>query len=149
MHAYAMFPQCGIIDNVVNTNDKVQIFDDLSAIIFSNVGRILLEKNSLTYTQNVSCFILLKVKIVINYETHSKCRASVSFSHLTFGRTYSPAFAVPSAHITLTSLFGMGRGDFYMPYPPSQYYYSLSLRLISKERSNSNSGRVNKIGICF
>ena len=73
----------------------------------------------------------------------------MSLSHLTIGRTYSPAFAVPSAHIALTSLFGMERGDFYMPYPPSQYYYSLSLRLISKERSNSNSGRVNKIGICF
>ena len=56
-----MFPQCGITDNVVKTNDKEQIFDDLSAIIFSNVGRILLEKNSLTYTQNVFCFILQKV----------------------------------------------------------------------------------------
>lgn len=52
MHAYAMLPQCGIIDNVVNTNDRVQIFDDLSAIICLIVGRILLEKNSLTYMQN-------------------------------------------------------------------------------------------------
>ena len=52
MHAYAMFPQCGITDNVVNINDKVQIFDDLSAITCLKVGRILLEKNSLTYKQN-------------------------------------------------------------------------------------------------
>ena len=36
------------------------------------------------------------------------------FQPQTLGRTYSSAFAVPLAHIALTSLFGMGRGDFYM-----------------------------------
>ena len=59
-----MFPQCGITDNVVNTNDKVQIFDDLSAIIFSNVGRILLEKNSLTYIPIKILFFLIVIKLL-------------------------------------------------------------------------------------
>ena len=64
MHAYAMYPQCGIIDNVVNINDKVQIFDDLSAIIFLNVGRILLEKNSLTYIPIKILFFLIVIKLL-------------------------------------------------------------------------------------
>lgn len=59
-----MFPQCGIIDNVVSTNDKVQIFDDLSAIIFLNVGRILLEKNSLTYIPIKILFFLIVIKLL-------------------------------------------------------------------------------------
>jgi hypothetical protein len=64
MHTYAMYPQCGIIDNVVNINDKMQIFDDLSAIIFSNVGRILLEKNSLTYIPIKILFFLIVIKLL-------------------------------------------------------------------------------------
>ena len=64
MNAYAIFPQCGIIDNVVSTNDKVQIFDDLSAIIFLNVGRILLEKNSLTYIPIKILFFLIVIKLL-------------------------------------------------------------------------------------
>lgn len=59
-----MYPQCGIIDNVVNINDKMQIFDDLSAIIFSNVGRILLEKNSLTYIPIKILFFLIVIKLL-------------------------------------------------------------------------------------
>lgn len=31
-------PKCGITDKVVNSNDKAQIFNDLSAIIFLSVG---------------------------------------------------------------------------------------------------------------
>ena len=59
-----MFPQCGITDNVVNINDKTQILDDLSAITFFRVGRILLDKNSLTYLQNKFCFFI----ILVNYK---------------------------------------------------------------------------------
>ena len=61
MHAYAMFPKCGITDNVVKINDKTQILKDLSAITFLKVGRILLDKNSLTYLLNkfFSFFILV------------------------------------------------------------------------------------------
>ena len=46
IHKYAIFPRHGITDNVVKIKDNVQIFDDLSKIIFLIVGRILLEKNS-------------------------------------------------------------------------------------------------------
>ena len=44
-----MNPNCGNTDRVVNSSDNTQICDDLSAVIFLSVGRILLEKNSLTY----------------------------------------------------------------------------------------------------
>ena len=49
IHKYAIFPRHGTTDNVVKIKDNVQIFDDLSKIIFLIVGRILLDKNSLTY----------------------------------------------------------------------------------------------------
>jgi hypothetical protein len=49
IHKYAISPRHGITDNVVKIKDNVQIFDDLSKIIFLIVGRILLDKNSLTY----------------------------------------------------------------------------------------------------
>ena len=44
-----MNPNCGNTDRVVNSSVNTQICDDLSAFIFLSVGRILLEKNSLTY----------------------------------------------------------------------------------------------------
>ena len=64
MHEYAMFPKCGTIDNIVKINDKVQIFDDLSAIIFPNVGKILLEKNSLTYIPIKILFFLIVIQLL-------------------------------------------------------------------------------------
>lgn len=47
-----MNPNCGCIDKVVKINDSVQILSYSSAVAFLSVGRILLEMNSLIYTQN-------------------------------------------------------------------------------------------------
>ena len=70
IHAYAKFPKHGITDNVVKIKDKVQIFDDLSKIIFLIVGRILLVKNSLTYTRFFLILFIIYVLKVYNYEIH-------------------------------------------------------------------------------
>lgn len=48
-----MNPKCGNTDKVVNTSDKTQILDDLSAVIFWGVKQILLEKNSLIYIKMI------------------------------------------------------------------------------------------------
>ena len=57
IHAYAMFPH--ITDNVVKIKDNVQIFDDLSKIIFLIVGRTLLDKNSLTYKRMIFFLVFI------------------------------------------------------------------------------------------
>ena len=54
-----MNPNCGCIDKVVTINDSVHILSYSSAVAFLSVGRILLEINSLIYTQNkIICFIV-------------------------------------------------------------------------------------------
>jgi hypothetical protein len=108
-----MNPNCGNTDKIVNTSDNAQIFNDLSAVIFLSVGRILLEKNSLTYIKMLLFFIFTSIKIYHFYETQSH-RMVCESQPQTLAATYSPAIAVPSAHTALTSLFGMGRGDFCM-----------------------------------
>ena len=52
-----MFPH--ITDNVVKIKDNVQIFDDLSKIIFLIVGRTLLDKNSLTYKRMIFFLVFI------------------------------------------------------------------------------------------
>ena len=64
MQAIDRNPKHGITDRVVNTNDNVQIFIDLFTIIILSVGRILLEKNSLTYT--ISIYSLYFIFMIIN-----------------------------------------------------------------------------------
>ena len=59
IHAYAKFPKHGITDNVVKIKDNVQIFDDLSKIIFLIVGRTLLDKNSLTYKRMIFFLVFI------------------------------------------------------------------------------------------
>ena len=54
-----MNPNCGCIDKVVTINDIVHTLSYSSAVAFLSVGRILLEINSLIYTQNkIICFIV-------------------------------------------------------------------------------------------
>ena len=54
IHAYEKFPKYGITDRVVNTNDNMQILIDL----LPSVGRILLDKNSLTYLDVKNVFFI-------------------------------------------------------------------------------------------
>ena len=61
-----MNPNCGNTDKIVNTSDNAQIFNDLSAVIFLSVGRILLEKNSLTYIKMLLFFIFTSIKFTIS-----------------------------------------------------------------------------------
>ena len=59
IHKYAIFPRHGITDNVVKIKDNVQIFDDLSKIIFLIAGRTLLDKNSLTYKRMIFFLVFI------------------------------------------------------------------------------------------
>lgn len=61
-----MNPNCGNTDRVVNSSDNAQICDDLSAVIFLSVGRILLEKNSLTYIKMFLFVIFNSIKFYIS-----------------------------------------------------------------------------------
>lgn len=54
MQAIDRNPKHGITDRAVNTNDNVQILIDL----LPSVGRILLDKNSLTYLDVKNVFFI-------------------------------------------------------------------------------------------
>ena len=69
-----MNPNCGCIDKVVTINDIVHTLSYSSAVAFLSVGRILLEINSLIYTQNkIICFIVKYNKKLITMDPKLIC----------------------------------------------------------------------------